>query len=97
MSALGKGKGKAPVSAPLSSRPSAAAQKGPLIKGKAGEGKPAGAAAAASQPGPSPASASASGDRLPTADWEIPYSQLEMFEQIGSGGFGVVKRAKWNR
>jgi len=28
-------------------------------------------------------------------NWEIPYSELEIFEELGSGAMGVVKKARW--
>ncbi len=30
-----------------------------------------------------------------TDDWEINYSELEVGEHLGSGGFGEVHRATW--
>jgi preprotein translocase subunit YajC len=30
-----------------------------------------------------------------TDDWEIEYSELDMGEQLGTGGYGAVHKAMW--
>jgi serine/threonine protein kinase len=33
--------------------------------------------------------------RRTKGDWEIDYSELEMGEQLGTGGYGEVNKAMW--
>jgi hypothetical protein len=93
-SAAAAGNKTAAAAKPAAGRPAAgkapASARGGAVAGKPAAGKPA-AAAAAGKSGPGVPAAS----RLPALDFEIPFSELELQEQVGAGGFGSVKRGQW--
>jgi hypothetical protein len=35
-------------------------------------------------------------ERVPQASWYIPFSEIQLMETIGSGGFGEVWRGIWS-